>query len=200
MTPAAKSMFQAALLALSLAVSGVCLAWFGQQARVRATLETKAAAALLGNARAHLQTLRAPEVERLARQLAELEAQGFFAAATRESLSSRLQAARIALGLVETRAVFSPAQHWGDGATPLWQNELELEFDLNHEQEVIDFWRIIEWPGPLRVIDCALERNPTHAAAHTAPSPYPAAPAANLKAACRLQWLAGSRTAEDGKP
>ncbi|MDR1351450.1 MAG: hypothetical protein LBJ59_11890 [Zoogloeaceae bacterium] len=192
MTPVAKSIIQAALLALLLAALGAGLAGFGQQERQRASLEAEQSAALLNAARARLYALQDPEVERLATQWAELSAQGFFAATTPESLAARLQAVRIALGLVETRPVFSPPQRWGDGATQLWQSELNLELSLNHEQEFVDFWRVLAWPGPLRVTDCALERNPAR-------DPLPR-PAPNLKAACHLQWLAGSQPTRDREP
>ncbi|MDR2365430.1 MAG: hypothetical protein LBD68_06185 [Zoogloeaceae bacterium] len=185
MTPFAKSMSRTALLAFLLIASGAGIALFGQQARERAALEARMNAALLSAARDRLQELRGRKVERLAAQLAELEAQGFFAAADSASLAARLQAARGALGMGAARSDFSLPQRWGDDGVPLWQNELSLELDLNHEQEFADFWRVLEWPGPLRVTDCDMAR-----VAALPPSPGP-----NLRASCRLQWLSGKETA-----
>jgi hypothetical protein len=183
----AKSLFRSALLALLLTALGAGLAWLGQQARAQAEQETKASAALLDAARVRLQTLQDREAEALAMRQTELEAQGFFAAATAASLDARLQAARKTLGLVETRLELVPPQPWGDGKPPLWQSEFSLEFGLNHEQEFIDFWRTLEWPGPLRLTRCELER---------ASEAAPPRPGLNLKASCRLHWLSGSQPGE----
>ncbi|MDR3158957.1 MAG: hypothetical protein LBU11_08115 [Zoogloeaceae bacterium] len=194
-TSAAESIFQAALLALLLLALGAGSAWLGKRERQAATLDAEQSATRLRAARARLTALQDPEAERLAGQLAELSAQGFFSVAMPDYfLDDRLQEARIALGMTETRAVFSPPQRWGDDAARLWQGELELELNLNHEQEFADFWRILKWPGPMRLTDCTLERNPARAAAHAPPRSIP-----NLKAACRLQWLTGSPATEDDR-
>ncbi|MDR0672178.1 MAG: hypothetical protein LBF93_00655 [Zoogloeaceae bacterium] len=184
MTSAVKSVAQAALMALLSFALGAGLAGFGAWEHKSATRDAEESVARLGAVRSRLQILEAPEIEELAGRLAEIYARGFFAAATPQDLASRLQEARDALGLVEARAIFSPTTPWGNTVTPLWQGYLELELDLNHEQEFVDFWGALEWPGPLRLIDCALERNPARAAP-------------NLKAACRLQWLTGAQMAEE---
>lgn len=191
-TSAAKSIFQAALLALLMLTLGMVAVWWGARERDEATLEVKHSAARLRAAHAHMTALQDPESERLAGQLAELSAPGFFSAVAPDSLVERLQEARSALGIVDARAVFSPSHRWGDAAAQLWQGELELELDLHHEQEFADFWHTLNWPGPIRLTDCTLERNPARAAAH-ALSP-------NLKATCRLQWLMGSPATEEERP
>jgi hypothetical protein len=194
MTAAAKSIFQSALLALLLLALGVGIAWFGQQERQQATLDAEQSIALLHAARTRLRTLQDPEIEHLAKQLAKLHEQDFFSADMPDSLLDELlQEARIALGMVEARAVFSPAQRWGDGAPQLWQRELELELGLNHEQEFLDFWHTLAWPGPLRLTDCTLERAPTRAAAHAPSHSTTLNLTPNLKAVCHLQWLTGTQ-------
>ncbi|MDR0736650.1 MAG: hypothetical protein LBF51_07455 [Zoogloeaceae bacterium] len=197
MTPVAKSVLQAALLALLLFALGAGFAGFWQQERQRAAHDAKASAALLSAARARLQALRDPKAEDLAGRLAEMYAQGFFAAAAHDDLSSRLQEARKALGMVEAHAVFSPEEPWGNGATPLWQGELELELGLNHEQEFADFWRALAWPGPMRVTACVLERNPGNPIRRAATAHALSRPAPNLKAVCHLQWLTRATAARN---
>ncbi|MDR1888308.1 MAG: hypothetical protein LBQ81_02835 [Zoogloeaceae bacterium] len=156
--------------AAMLAAAGVIAALWGNAELRRAHAEARQAVTQLDELHAQLARLRDPEARQLAKRFASLQAQGFFAEPKARALATRLQAARENLDIAGLRHALKTPQPLADGL--LRQNRMEIELELLHEQKFVDFWRALDWPLPLQLAYCDLERA-----------------AATLEARCQVHWL-----------